>query len=158
MRKLLPYEAYLYDEVQKYGWIKQDNYPAWLALEMDTFYWIMNLSCKMRNTLESHVISKNMYERIKIIPEIRFLRYRDISPVLKGAIAEITVEFVLLQEDLSNPEMWLRPYLLSRSGVERWRKAAEIVSSCRYIKPDSEWREKWKEQKDYSVAVVDDPS
>lgn len=75
------------------------------------------------------------------------MRYRDISPVLKAAISEIGTEFISLHEDLKCPEMWRRPHLLSKIGLQRWKKTTKIVESCLNVSPDPEWREKWEKER-----------
>lgn len=108
---------------------------------MISFVIEVSKSCAFYDT-----VSKQMIERIEKIPTIRFLRYRDISPSLKKAISDIAAEFASLHEDLKSPEMWIRSHLLSKTGLERWERTAELVGECRYVVPDLEWRENWEKK------------
>lgn len=140
------YERYLLRERARYGWENsEDNeYPAWLVLEQETYDWIFRLSRRILDPWHNATVSKQMLNRVETIPTIRFLRYRDISPVLKNTIADIAAEFALLNEDLKSPEMWMRPFLLSKDGIDRWGKTAEIVCEKLHVLPDPEWRENWE--------------
>ena len=142
------YERYLLNEKDRYGWASgEDNeFPCWLILECETWYWIFRLSRKMQLPLENLTVSKQLLQQIKQIPTVRFLRYRDISPALKGAIGEITAEFASLQNDLKKSEMWTKPNVLSKVGIERWKRAAELVNKCRNVQPDPQWRENWEKE------------
>ena len=75
------YELYLMREQRRYGWSASDDndFPAWLILEQETYYWIFYLSRSIREPLYYSTVSKQMLERIEKIPTIRFLRNRDIS-------------------------------------------------------------------------------
>ena len=43
--------------------------------------------------------------------------------------------------------MWEKPNLLSKEGIKRWQRTAEIVSEWDWkIKPAPEWREKWEKE------------
>lgn len=42
--------------------------------------------------------------------------------------------------------MWINKNCLSKQGRMRWEQAAVIVSECRKIKPDPEWRECWERE------------
>lgn len=143
------YELYLIHESQRYGWENNDEneFPAWLLLEQEAYYWIFRLSRRICDPLYSNTVSKQMLERVAKIPSIRFLRYKDISPSLKEAFHEIALEFSLLNEDLKRQEMWKGPYLLSKTGIDRWEKTAQKVSIYRDIKPDPEWRESWEKER-----------
>lgn len=142
------YELYLMREQRKYGLYNVDDNdcPAWFTLEWETYNWIFYLSRRIREPLYNTTVSKQMLERVAKIPTIRFLRYRDISPSLKKAISEIAMEFASLHEDLKSPEMWIRPHLLSKAGLKRWKRTAEIVEECSYVDPDPEWRENWEKE------------
>lgn len=143
------YERYLLRESRRYGWGRnEDNdFPAWLVLEKEAYDWIFDLSRRICDPLYNKTVSKQMLERVAIIPTIRFLRYRDISPSLKEAFHEMALEFSSLDEDLKRQEMWKRPQLLSNMGMDRWEKAVETVSKCRNTKPDPEWRERWEKER-----------
>lgn len=146
MHKLTPYEVYLLDEDSKFGCvygIKDETCPKWLEMEHETYRWIFMLSRTMGMYYNNRTISNKMIERINQIQTIRFLRYRDISPVLKKAIEVISREFISLKTDLAVPVMWKKENILSREGLSRWRKAGEVVSDCCHVIPDVEWREKW---------------
>ena len=139
------YELYILDERERYGWKNDEgnDFPAWLVLESETNYWIVNLGRKMYRPLNDRIVSKRLLKQIEQIPTIRFLRYRDISPSLKQAINLIAQEFSFLKLDLNNPEMWEKTNLLSKVGIKRWRRAVELVSDCEWsVKPDPDWREK----------------
>jgi hypothetical protein len=148
MHKPSAYEQYLHNEIQRYGWKvdEENDIPCWLFLEFETYYWIFRLSRKIYKPLDEHTVSKKLLRQIEQIPTIRFLRYRDISPALKGAINEIADEFNSLQEDLKNPEMWKKPYVLSKAGLDRWQKTTELVNKCQAVQPDPEWRENWEKE------------
>ena len=142
------YEKYLLHERMRYGWeSNEDNdFPAWLILEEETYDWMLSLSRKMNRLFHDCNVSKQMLDRIEKIPTIRFLRYRDISPSLKEAVTSISSEFASLNVALKQPEMWKKPHLLSKSGAERWRIATDIVTKNLYVAPDPLWREKWEKE------------
>lgn len=96
------YELYLLDESRRYGWgnDEENDFPAWLILEQETYNWMFKLSRKMYWLLNNRTVSKSFLKRIEQIPTIRFLRYRDISPSLKQAIIMIVQEFTSLKQDL----------------------------------------------------------
>lgn len=148
MRSPYPYELYLMDERSRH-WEKLpkgEDFPRWLELEHETFYWMVDLSRKMHRVLSDSIVSKALLKRIGQIATIRFLRYRDISPVLKDAIIEISTEFKSLSTDLEKPEMWFKENLLSKLGNERWRRATDIVAECLYVQPDPDWRITWERE------------
>lgn len=148
MHKSSAYERYIQYEIHRCGLEadKENDFPCWLVLEHETYYWIFRLSRKMHWSLDEHTVSKRLLRQIEQIPTIRFLRYRDISPALKGAINEIVDEFNLFQEDLKKTEMWRKPYVLSKAGFDRWQKATELVYKCLGVQPDPEWRENWEKE------------
>ncbi len=148
MHKPSAYEQYIQNEIHRYRWqVDEGNeFPCWLVLEHETYYWIFRLSRKMHLPLDGHTVSKRLLRQIEQIPAIRFLRYRDISPVLKRAINEIADEFNSLQKDLKKSEMWRKPYVLSKAGIDRWQRAAELVYKFRGIQPDPQWRENWEKE------------
>ncbi len=142
------YEKYIQNETRRFGLEtdEENDFPYWLILEHETYYWIFRLSREMYGPLNNPSVSKRLLKQIEQIPTIRFLRYRDISPVLKGAINEIAAEFYSLRTDLKNPEMWRKPNVLSKAGIDRWQKATELVNKCRHVQPDTEWRENWEKE------------
>ena len=144
------YERYLLHERSRYGWEsnEENDFPTWLMLEEETYNWMFSLIRKM-DQVHGGVVSGQFLSRIDALPSIRFLRYRDISPSLKKAIKDITVEFASLRDDLKQPEMWKRPNLLSRTGAERWKKAAKTVDKSIYAVPDPIWRENWEKENTY---------
>ena len=148
MHKPSEYERYLIHERMRYGWKNdEDNdYPDWLALEEETYYWIFKLSRKIYVPLDGSTVPKSLLKQIEYIPTIRFLRYRDISPALKEAIKDIAVEFESLKNDIKNPEMWRKQNVLSNAGIERWQITVDIVYKCRHVQPDPEWRENWEKE------------
>ena len=148
MHRLSAYEKYILNEIHRYGWEadEENDFPCWLVLENETYDWIFRLSRKMHWPLDEHTVSKRLLRQIEQIPTIRFLRYRDISPALKEAINEIADEFNSLQEDLKKSEMWRKPYVLSKAGLDRWQRATELVYKCREVQPDPEWRENWEKE------------
>ena len=149
------YELYIQNEMIRYGLEtnEENDFPSWLVLEHETYDWISRLSRKMGSPLNDHIVSKGRLKQIEQIPTIRFLRYRDISPGLKEAIEEIASEFDSLQKDLKKAEMWRRPNLLSREGIDRWRRATESVCNCLMVQPDPEWRENWEKEKYYPYCT-----
>ena len=143
------YELYIYHERERYGWenSEENDFPWWLILEQETIEWLFKLSRKMQLPHNNGIVSKRLLKQIEQIPTIRFLRYRDISPSLKQAITVIAQEFTSLYQDLKAREMWKKPNLLSKNGIKRWQRTAEVVSECNWkIKPDPEWREQWEKE------------
>ena len=142
------YERYLFHERMRYGWEsdEENDFPAWLVLEEETYGWMFSLSRKMYCLLRNRNVSKQMLDRIGKIPTIRFLRYRDISPSLKEAVISIASEFASLNVALKQPEMWKKPHLLSKLGTERWGIASGIVTKCLHATPDPLWRENWEKE------------
>lgn len=143
------YEIYIMNEIQRYGWgnNEENEFPSWLILENETYNWIFKLSRKMYGVLNNRTVSKRFLKQIEKIPTIRFLRYRDISPSLKQAIILLAQEFTALKQDLNKPEMWKRVNVLSKEGIKRWQRSAELVSNCSWsVKPDPEWRENWEKE------------
>jgi len=148
MYKLTLYEQYIQSEIRRYGWPDNENdFPYWLVHENSLCYWMFRLNRSMYPAIWYSTVSKQMLKRIEHIPEIRFLKYRDISPVLMDALHIITDEFYLLREDLKDQAMWKRPYLLSWHGVQRWKKAKDIVYESMLVEPDPDWRENWEKEK-----------
>ena len=78
-------------EQRKYGWYNGDDndIPAWLTLEWETYNWIFYLCRRIREPLYNTTVSKQMLESVAKIPTIRFLRYRYISPSLKKNFDEL---------------------------------------------------------------------
>lgn len=153
MHKLSPYELYLFEENRRYGYetTEENDYPAWLKLENDAYYWIFRLSRKMPFVDRS--ISNRVLNRIEMIPNIRFLRYRDISPSLKQAFKDLSEEFSSLREDYKLEKMWDKPNVLSDLGMERWTEATFKVHECRDILPDPDWRENWEKERLYPYCT-----
>ncbi len=153
MHRLTAYESYLLDESIKYGYAScydETCLPAWLVLERETYDWILKLNRRMYCNSLNAVVSTKTLARIKKIPTIRFLKYRDISPMLKEAISDIAAEFAALNEDLKRHEMWRQPEVLSKDGLKRWKNAAQLVDECVKIAPDPAWRENWEKERELS--------
>ena len=146
MHRLTAYESYLLDEKAKYS--EDEMLPAWLVLEKEAYSWIFRLSRRMDCSLQDAVVPTHLLAAIDKIPTIRFLKYRDISPALKEAITAIAAEVSLLKEDLQRPEMWKKPNLLSKNGLERWKITTKLVCDCVTISPDTEWRENWIKERE----------
>ena len=138
-----PYEVYLREERARCKYTKN----KWLELESETYRWIFDLEREVCWVGRNRTVPKRLMKQMESIPTIRFLRYRDISPVLKEAIKRIASEFASLNEDLKNPEMWRNPSALSGKGLRRWEQTVQILYECRYVTPDPEWRLNWENEK-----------
>ena len=62
MHKPSAYERYIQDEIHRYGWEadEENDFPCWLVLEHETYYWIFRLSRKMHWSLDEHTVSKRL--------------------------------------------------------------------------------------------------
>lgn len=140
------YEFYILFERQRYGFEtnEENDFPTWLKMEDEAYHWMISLNHKMYSTFQDHIVSKETLRRINHISTIRFLRYRDISPILKTALQAMITELVSLSHELSNDNMWKRPCLLSWPGFIRWKEATQKISELLYINPDPSWRENWE--------------
>ena len=154
MHRYTEYEDYIQSELQRYGWpVEENDFPFWLAHEYKIYYWLFRLGRSMYNAAWYSTVSKQMLKRIDHIPEIRLLKYRDVSPSLMDSLYTVTSEFKLFREELKSEKMWRKPYLLSRSGVQRWKEVQDIVYKSMQAIPDPEWRENWEKEKVYPFCT-----
>ena len=62
MHKSSAYERYIQYEIHRCGLEadEENDFPCWLVLEHETYYWIFRLSRKMHWSLDEHTVSKRL--------------------------------------------------------------------------------------------------